>query len=51
MIEISKFTFSPLGKEFGKQQKIIEDQEKNKDYALHYLNSNQELKLIEDFYF
>ena len=51
MIERSKFTFSPLGREFEKQQKIIEDQEKNIDYALHYLNSNQQLKLIEDFYF
>ena len=30
IIEQAKFTYSPLGKAFEKQIKIIEDQEKNK---------------------
>ena len=30
MIELAKFTYSPLGKAFEKQAKTIEDQGKNK---------------------
>ena len=30
IIEQAKFTYSPLGKAFGKQRKRIEDQQKNK---------------------
>ena len=30
IIEQAKFTYSPLGKAFGKQRKRIEDQRKNK---------------------
>ena len=30
MIQQAKFAYSPLGKAFGKQRKMIEEQEKNK---------------------
>ena len=30
MIQQARFAYSPLGKAFGKQRKMIEEQEKNK---------------------
>ena len=37
MIEQTKFTYSPLGKAFEKQTKIIEDQGEKQVYALKSL--------------
>ena len=34
MIEQAKFTYAPLGKAFGKQRKIIEDQAEKEIKAL-----------------
>ena len=49
IIEQAKFTYSPLGKAFEKQTKIIEDQGGKKQVeALSTLKSNNQLA-IEDF--
>ena len=45
IIEQARFTYSPLGKAFEKQIKIIEDQEKKKVGALNALKSNNQLKI------
>ena len=44
IVEKAKFTYSPLGKAFEKQTKATEDQQKEQDQALKYL----ELKAIKD---
>ena len=38
IIEQARFTYSPLGKAFNKQIKIIEDQGKSQDDALNTVN-------------
>ena len=43
-----KFTYSPLGKAFEKQTKTIEDQGKNKVYALEKLKPDDQKKPIKD---
>ena len=48
IIEQAKFTFSPLGKAFEKQIKIIEDQGKKQVDALQNLKLKEETKPIED---
>ena len=47
IIEQARFTYSPLGKAFGKQIKAIEDQVKKQVEALNTLKSNNQLT-IED---
>ena len=47
IIEQARFTYSPLGKAFEKQIKIIEDQSKKQVDALNTLKSNKQLT-IED---
>ena len=47
IIEQAKFTYSPLGKAFEKQVKIIEDQGKKQVDALNTLKSNNQL-ITED---
>ena len=44
----NKFTYSPLGKAFDKQIKIIEDQGKKQVDALEKLKSKEETKPIKD---
>ena len=44
----NKFTYSPLGKAFDKQIKIIEDQGKKQVDALEKLKSKEETNPIED---
>ena len=49
IIEQAKFTYSPLGKAFEKQTKIIKDQGKKQVDALESLNTyDKELKPIKD---
>ena len=48
IIELAKFTYSPLGKAFEKQIKTIEDQGKKQVDALENLKPKEETKLIED---
>ena len=49
IIEQAKFTYSPLGKAFEKQTKIIKDQGKKQVDALESLNTyDKELKTIKD---
>ena len=48
IIEQAKFTYSPLGKAFEKQIKVIEDQGKKQVKALEYLKLKEETKSIED---
>ena len=51
VIEQPKFTYSPLGKAFEKQTKIIKDQGEKQADALNALKS-KEIKPIEyDYYF
>ena len=47
IVEQARFTYSPLGKVFGKQIKTIEDQGKKQVDALNTLKSNNQLT-IED---
>ena len=50
IIEQTKFTYSPLGKAFGKQTKTNEDQGKKQVDALESLKtSDKELPSIKDF--
>ena len=50
IIEQAKFTYSPLGKDFHKQTKTIEDQGKKQVDALKSLKpSDKELTPIKDF--
>ena len=50
IIEQAKFTYSPLGKAFEKQTKIIEDQGKKQVVALESLKtSDKELPPIKNF--
>ena len=50
IIEQDKFTYSPLGKAFDKQTKIIENQRKNQVNALKSLESSyKQLPSIKDF--
>ena len=50
IIKQAKFTYSPLGKAFGKQTKTIEDQGKKQAVALDSLKtSDKELPLIKNF--
>ena len=48
IIEQAKFTYSPLGKAFGKQIKTIKDQSKKQVDALENLKLKEETKPIED---
>ena len=48
IIEQAKFTYSPLGKTFEKQIKIIEDQGKKQVDALENSKLKEETKPIED---
>ena len=48
IIEQAKFTYSPLGKAFEKQIKIIEDQGQKQVDALKNLKPKEETKPIED---
>ena len=48
IIEQDKFTYSPLGKTFEKQIKIIKDQGKKQADALENLKPKEETKPIED---
>ena len=48
MIEQAKFTYSPLGKAFGKQIKTIEDQGQKQVDALENLKPKEEIKPLED---
>ena len=48
IIEQDKFTYSPLGKTFEKQIKIIKDQGKKQADALENLKPKQETKPTED---
>ena len=48
IIEQARFTYSPLGKAFGKQIKTIEDQGKKQVDALENLKPKEETKPIED---
>ena len=47
IIEQTKFTYSPLGKDFDKQIKTIEDQGKKQVDALEKLKPKEEIKPIE----
>ena len=47
IIELAKFTYSPLGKTFEKQTKTIQDQEEKQIKAINTLKSNEKLA-IED---
>ena len=48
IIEQARFTYSPLGKAFEKQTKIIEDQGKKQVDALKNLKPKEETKPIEN---
>ena len=48
IIELAKFTYSPLGKAFEKQIKTIEDQGKKQVDALEILKSKEETKSTEN---
>ena len=48
IIEQARFTYSPLGKAFEKQIKIIEDQGQKQADALKDLKPKEQTKLIED---
>ena len=48
IIELAKFTYSPLGKAFEKQIKTIEDQGKKQIDALESLKLKEETKSTED---
>ena len=48
VIEQARFTYSPLGKDFEKQIKTIEDQGKKQVDALEKLKPKEETKPIED---
>ena len=48
IIEQAKFTYSPLGKDFEKQIKTIEDQGQKQVDALEKLKPKEEIKPIED---
>ena len=48
IIEQARFTYSPLGKTFEKQIKIIEDQGQKQVNALEDLKSKEQTKAIED---
>ena len=48
IIEQTKFTYSPLGKVFDKQIKVIEDQGKKQIGALEKLKLKEEIKPIEN---
>ena len=50
IIEQARFTYSPLGKAFEKQIKIIEDQSKKQIDALKSLKPKEETKPIENKY-
>ena len=47
IIEQAKFTYSPLGKAFGKQIKVIEDQGKKQVDALKDLKLKEQTKTIK----
>ena len=47
IIEQAKFTYSPLGKDFEKQIKTIEDQVKKQVDALEKLKAKEQTKSIE----
>ena len=48
VLEQAKFTYSPLGKAFEKQIKMIEDQGKKQVKALEDLKPKEQTALIED---
>ena len=48
MIQQAKFTYSPLGKTFEKQIKIIEDQRKKQIDALKDLKDNKKKQIYAD---
>ena len=48
IIELTKFTYSPLGKAFDEQIKTIEDQGKKQADALEKLKPKEEIKSIEN---
>ena len=50
MIQQAKFTYSPLGKAFEKQTKIIEDQWKNQIDALKDLKDSEKKQIHADDY-
>ena len=50
MIEQTKFIYFSLGKAFEKQTKTIEDQGRKQARTLQSLNTDQQVKSIEDLF-
>ena len=50
IIEQAKFTYSPLGKDFEKQTKIIEDEGQKQVEALNALKCNNQLTIEDAIY-
>ena len=50
IIEQAKFTYSPLGKVFEKQTKVIEDQGEKQVKALEDLKLKEQIKSIEGIF-